>query len=289
MPKQMPPLTWFRAFDAAARHLNFTAAAEDLGLTQSAVSQHVRSLEQRFGVKLFNRHARGITLTDEGRRLFPDVTRAIDTFASLSEAYDNRAEGRILTIAASVSVIQWYLAPGLAAFRADWPDIAVRFINTTWPDEFNVKLADVEIRYGAASLVGRDAIRLEPDELVVVASPGIAADTVLAQPLIQAVGTSDSWAHWSRSTGIDVPREPSLLVDSHGLAVDLARRGTGTALTSSLIAAPSLRDGTLTRADLPSTPSIDGYYLANNSEETPAARAFAAWFTDRIAQVAAAQ
>ena len=284
MPRQMPPLPWFRAFEAAARHLNFTAASEELGLTQSAVSQHVRSLEQRFGLKLFHRHARGISLTDEGRRLFPDVSRAIDTLSSLSQAYDNRADGRLLTIAASVSIIQWHLAPGLAAFRRLCPEIAIRFINTTWPDEFNVKLADVEVRFGAATLVGKDAVRLQPDELIVVAAPGLAAaiGRLAGRPLIEVVGTSDSWAHWSRHTGVETPSEPSLQVDSHGLAVDLARRGAGIALTSSLIAGPSLREGALVRIDAPSAPSIDGYHLAVNSRENPSARAFADWLVESV-------
>ncbi len=284
MPKQMPPLPWFRAFEAAARHLNFTAAAEELGLTQSAVSQHVRALEDRFGLKLFHRHARGISLTDEGRRLFPDVSRAIDTLSSLSQTYDNRADGRLLTIAASVSIIQWHLAPGLAEFRRRHPGLSIRFINTTWPDEFNVKLADVEIRFGAAALVGKDATPLEPDELILVAAPALSADTdsLTDHPLIQVVGTSDTWAHWSRHTGLDIRIEPSLQVDSHGLAVDLARRSAGIALTSSLIAGPSLREGALVRIDAPPAPSIDGYHLAVNSSDNPSARAFADWLVDFV-------
>ena len=112
----MPPLTWFRAFDAAARHLNFTAAAEELGLTQSAISQHVRSLELRFGTILFERKPRGLALTDEGRRMVPDVSKALNTLADLSRDFDQRPEGPSLTIASSVSVAQWYLAQGIAGF-----------------------------------------------------------------------------------------------------------------------------------------------------------------------------
>ncbi|MEM6498530.1 MAG: LysR family transcriptional regulator, partial [Pseudomonadota bacterium] len=67
MSRSLPPLTWFRAFEAAARYLNFTTAADELGLTQSAVSQHVRALEERFGTQLFERKPRGLALTDDGR------------------------------------------------------------------------------------------------------------------------------------------------------------------------------------------------------------------------------
>ena len=78
MSKSLPPLTWFRAFEAASRHLNFTMAANEIGLTQSAVSQHVRSLETRLGVFLFVRKPRGLALTDEGRKLQPQVGAALE-------------------------------------------------------------------------------------------------------------------------------------------------------------------------------------------------------------------
>ena len=79
----LPPLTWLRSFEAAARHLNFTAAADELNLTQSAISQQVRSLEVRLGLKLFERKARGLLLTDEGRKRLP---RTISGLEILSDA-----------------------------------------------------------------------------------------------------------------------------------------------------------------------------------------------------------
>jgi len=280
----MPPLTWFRAFEAAARNLSFTGAAEELGLTQSAISQHVRSLELRFGVPLFERKPRGLALTDDGRRLLPDVGRAIETLADISRAYDKRPAGRSLTVATSVSFAQWYLAPGIGAFRAANPDINVRIINTTWPDEYHRPIADVEIRFGSKSLVGKGAKRLEPDALVAVGAPGLGVDrrTLKDHPLIEAVGTSDDWKRWSEAVGDGEERRPSLLVDSHGLAVDLARQGAGVALTSSLIACPSLADGSLIRLDLPSAPAIDGFYLAVNDGAKGDAAAFSSWLEARV-------
>lgn len=283
----MPPLTWFRAFEAAARNLSFTGAAGELGLTQSAVSQHVRSLELRFGVVLFERKPRGLALTDEGRRLLPDVSMALNTLADLSRGYDHQPEGPSLTIATSVSIGQWYLTPGIADFRRANPDISIRIVNTTWPDEFHLPLADVEIRFGSERLVGKGAARLEPDRSVVVAAPGLSVDpeNLAAHPLIAPVGTSDVWRHWAESVGYRKPVEPSLMVDSHGMAVDLACRGAGVALTSSLIAAPALAGGSLLRVAAPSTPSIDGYYLAANSNAGPAAQAFCGWLKSRIADL----
>ena len=172
----MPPLTWFRAFEAAARCLSFTGAASELGMTQSAVSQQIRLLEQRLGVALFRRLARGIELTDEGRRLIPKVSGAIETLEDVTREFDSGSEGPDLTIAASVSMIQWYLAPGLPRFRRRHPQSVIRLINTTWPDEFHRPIADVEIRFGSEAMVGKGATRLTPDESILVAAPGLTGD-----------------------------------------------------------------------------------------------------------------
>lgn len=287
MSRAMPPLTWFRAFEAAARHLNFTAAADELGLTQSAISQHVRSLELRFGVVLFDRKPRGLALTDEGRRLVPDVSQALNTLAAVSRDFDQRPEGPSLTIASSISVAQWYLAPGIADFQKQHPNLPVRIINTTWPDEFRLPIADVEIRFGSERLVGKDAERLTPNRTIIVASPAIGKGVTNLEdyPLIAPVGTSDTWRHWADSIGHDGNIEPSLLVDSHGMAVELAVAGAGLALTSSLIAAPALGDRRLMQLDLPSADSIDGYFLAVNDDNSGIAEAFADWLRDRIRAV----
>ena len=121
MAKSLPPLTWFRAFDAAARHLNFTAAAQELGLTQSAVSQHIRALESRLGTPLFVRKPRGLVLTDGGRHLVPDVAAALARLRIATDAFEPAVGGDILTIATSVSFAQWFLAPGLVDFSPPVP------------------------------------------------------------------------------------------------------------------------------------------------------------------------
>ncbi|MEQ8666727.1 MAG: LysR substrate-binding domain-containing protein [Rhodospirillales bacterium] len=280
----MPPLAWFRAFEAAARNLSFTGAAGELGLTQSAISQHVRSLERRFGVTLFTRKPRGLALTDDGRRLLPDVSLAISTLADLSLAYDTGRAGTALTVAASVSIAQWYLAPGIASFRAAHPDLPIRLVTATWPDEYHRPVADVEVRFGSAPLVGRHAAALEPNDSIVVAAPGLEIDpaNLGAHPLIEPVGTSDTWRQWADHVGYGGELRPQLMVDSHGFAVDLARRGLGIALTSSLIAAPAIGSGSLIRVDLPSKPCVDGYYLAVNDRDNAAAGAFARWLLGEI-------
>ncbi len=284
MARSLPPLTWFRAFECAARHLNFTAAADELGLTQSAVSQQVRSLELRFGVPLFQRKARGLALTDEGRRLLPDVSSALGVLAATARAFDTGPAEGLLTVATSVSFAQWYIAPGLPRFLSANPGVRVRIVSTIWPDDFHASVAEVEVRFGSNALVGKGAERLLPDELIAVAAPARAADlqSLRDQSLIEAVGTSEGWAAWAIHCSYPEKLEPSLFVDSHGLAIDLARSGAGVALTSSLLAAPSLAEGALVQVHPQALPSEDGYFLATRPRKDEGPQRFAAWLKAEI-------
>ncbi len=279
MPRALPPLTWFRAFEASARHLSFTAAAEELHLTQSAISQQVKSLEMRFGVRLFQRQPRGLALTDEARRLLPEVSAALGALADIAGAYEPRDSGSLLSVAASVSFIEWIIAPALPRLQMDYPQLELRLISTVWPDDFQAANADVEIRFGSESLVGSGAERLQPDELILVTSPTFDGDPgqLHEYPLIETVGTADDWAHWARAMDYTKRLRPSLYVDYHGAALDLAAAGAGVALTSALLAAPGLADGSVRRLGDDSMPARDGYYLALGNAGSQAAQRFADW------------
>ncbi|WP_420011886.1 LysR family transcriptional regulator [Tateyamaria sp.] len=281
MPKSLPPLTWFRAFDAAARHLSFTAAADELGFTQSAISQHVRALEQRLGAPLFIRGKRALILTEAGRGLVPDVAAAMAQLAQATERFVPTQEVPKLTIATSASVSQWVLAPGLRHFHAAHPGVALQLVSTIWPDDFSATRADIDIRFGAQAVVGRNAQLLEPSELCAVVAEGqpIDWDRAVHLPMIQPVGLSTGWQDIGRAMGRRNWPAPLIEVDTHGLAVDLALQGAGVALTHSLIAQRALQDGRLVALDIPQTRAIEGYYLAQNATNLPIAQqAFVDWF-----------
>ncbi|WP_415920159.1 LysR family transcriptional regulator [Tateyamaria sp. SN6-1] len=272
MARALPPLTWFRSFEAAARHLNFTAAAQEIGLTQSAVSQQVRLLEQRLGVSLFARKARGLALTDDGRKLLPKVGASLSQLAEATMAFDTGAAADVLTVATSVSVARWIIAPRLSAFLAAHPDVCVRILSTIWPDDFRTPLADVEIRFGSETQVGHGATRLGPDGLIAVAVPGAATR------IIETVGTSQGWPDWMRAAGRGDLPAPSLFVDSYGAALDLAASGAGMALTSAWLARDAVASGQLEQIDPAEIAGTEGYFLARNAD-TAAARGFADWIT----------
>jgi len=277
MARALPPLTWFRSFEAAARHLSFTAAADELGLTQSAISQQVRSLEMRLGVELFQRQHRGLLLTDDGRKLQPRIGSALDSLAQATASYEIGSTRDLLTIATSISVAQWIIAPRLKDFLADHSGLRVRMLSTIWPDDFKALLADVEVRFGSDKQVGDGAERLTPDSLIPVAHPDLDLDGSLEdQALIEAVGTSETWRDWARLAGRTENLQPSMFVDSHGAALDLALHGNGVALTSSLLAAQALDTGRLIQVHPTALPSSEGYFLAVKAKSDTAI-VFHAW------------
>ena len=281
MKRTLPPLAWFRSFEAAARHLSFTAAAEELGLTQSAISQQVRSLELRVGVELFRRMPRGLALTDEGRLLLPKVGSSLDQLTAAVAPYETAPRTDLLTIAASISIIRWVLAPRLKTFLVDFPEIKIRLLGTTWPDDFKTSLADVEIRFGSEKQVGKNAERLQPDRLIAVARSDH-TDPVDQTLLIDTVGTSQGWQHWAAQEGTDQQLVPSIHVDTYGAALDMAVCGTGIALTSSLLATGLIRDGHLKQFGDTQLHSTEGYFLEVRSN-TSAAVAFGNWIKTVIA------
>ncbi|MDG1068013.1 MAG: LysR family transcriptional regulator [Sulfitobacter sp.] len=278
MMKALPPLAWFRAFEAAARKLSFTAAAEEIGMTQSAVSQHVRSLETSLGVALFIRRARGLSLTDDGRKLLPQVGSALETLTAAARAFETVHTENVLTIATSVSVAQWIISPYLSDFTQSHPNIRMRFLSTIWPDDFHTVRADIEIPFGSQKQVGRDAIMLEPNDLIALKSPTLKG-SIEALPLIESVGTSDGWKTWGEVVGGDP--KPELFVDSYGAALNLAVHGNGIALVSRILAQHGLHAKQLELAHTARAPCKEGYFLRVN-EAKPIALQFRDWLLGRI-------
>ncbi len=265
MPKSLPPLTWFRAFDAAARHLSFTQAANELGLTQSAISQHVRALEDHLSTPLFIRSHRALQLTDAARLLVPDVAASLARLTRATARFVPQSAQMRLTLATSVSVAQHLIAPNLHDFQTRHPDVTIQIVTAIWPDDFASTNADIEIRFGTRDVVGQGARLLQPSLLHAVGTPSLNTRfepsdprrSLSDQKLIQPVGLSTSWNTYAALDG----READVFVDTHGLAVDLAIGGAGIALTHSLISGPALRDGRLVALPLPALPAEEGYYL----------------------------
>ncbi len=283
MRKKLPPLTWFRAFECSGRHLNFTAAARELGLTQSAISQQVRLLEDRFGVPLFIRLPRGLALTDTGRRILPNVTEPLNGLANVAAAFEHDQSKNTLTVAASISFVQRFIVPNLSNFLDDNPTVQIRIKSTLWPDDFMTSDADVEIRFGPAEVAGKDAEELHQDHIVMVCTPDMfkqppSWNDICNTRRIQIVGTLGTWENWSKELNLDPPKNTAQLVDSHGLAIDLARCGAGVALTSFLLATPELAAGTLIIPLNERILALDRYFISvKEKKKNSLAQIFSQW------------
>ena len=278
MVKALPPLAWFRAFESAARRLSFTAAAEEIGMTQSAVSQHVKSLETSLGVALFIRRPRGLSLTDDGRKLLPQVSSALETLTVAARNFDTVPSKNVLTVAASVSIAQWLISPRLNEFTYKNPEINIRFLSTIWPDDFHTVRADVEIPFGSQKQFGRNATRLEPSGLVALKSPKFSGN-IKSSTLIESVGTSDGWKLWAERVGGNPM--PKIFVDSYGAAMNLAINGNGIALVSNILAQDAIRSGKLIMADKTLLTCNEGYYLRYNDKNL-LAKQFHDWLINSL-------
>ena len=288
--RALPPLGWFRVFESAARLLSFTAAADELGLTQSAVSQQIRALEERFGCALFIRKPRGIALTDDGRRLLPGVTDGIANLRAAADAFEPATDPELLTVATSVSIAQWFLAPRLKDFLNQNSQVRVRIITAVWPDEFIASTADVRIRFCPAEAAGKNAKALGSNRIALFGSPGDTSKPskqhnvaeLMNEPLIQPVGTADTWTKFAQGADLPVEKQIDTYVDSHGLAVDFAQSGSGMALTSMLIAAPSVLATRLELLHQHTMPAKDGYFIDTGSHrENDVAKLFVQWLQEQ--------
>ncbi|MBO9425657.1 LysR family transcriptional regulator [Labrenzia sp. R4_1] len=279
MASALPPLNWFRAFEASARHLSFTAAANEIGMTQSAVSQQIKALETKLGVPLFERKARGLTLTDDGRRLLPQVDAALDTLTAATRSFVPDKPKKLLTVSVSVSVLQWVIGPALPSFRAAYPDIALRFIGAIWPDEFSRSLADVVISFGSRKQAGSRAVLLGSGKLIALA-PSQRITSLDTCPVIDTVGISGGWSEWRTATGISCA-DPSIYVDSYGAALDLSSNGNGLCLVNETLARHAVQSGSVVPVS-PITIDANEAYFVETNPASQDAQTFREWLESTV-------
>ncbi len=157
----LPPLTWLRAFEAAARHLSFTVAANELHLTQSAISQHVRSLETFFGKPMFERHTRALSLTEDGANYLPAVREAFNVLVAGAQpcmASSNAQRTRAVTLQCSMGFAAFRLAPRPGELALEHPELRLNIVTPVWDPEKTAQMADVEIRFTRPGGFGQDGL-----------------------------------------------------------------------------------------------------------------------------------
>lgn len=284
-PELLPALA---AFEAAARHQNFAHAGEELHLTASAVSHHVRRLEQRLGVALFQRHARGVSLTAEGRQLADAASSALgDLGGVLGALRGGRDDGALVRIATLHSLLSAWLLPRLPAFAARHPDIRLRFDSSIALARFDEGGPDLAIRYGPGHWDGMSAQRLMDDTLLPLATPALAAGIGRAEEIAGMPRVADlarqGWPDWFRAAGLPAATsEPGYVFSDSTDALDAAAAGLGAVLGRQRIAQPWLDSGRLVRLPGPPLPTRWHYAVVHPAHRrlSAAAKCFVDWLLE---------
>ncbi len=263
-PDPLPPLEWLRVFEAAARLGNFTAAANELGLTQAAVSQRMRNLESRLNAHLFQRLARGVKLTADGEAYLPHIRNALD--AMRRGTSDLFASPRTkITIAAPASVAALWIAPRLKELSTVHNALQISVSAIHRPTDFEVTQADMEVRFGTGSWQHREAVPLYREELVPACSAELFATASNGDwrqlPNIAVSGPRDGWHEWSAAAGETPLPQPVLRFDSLIAAQNAAISGAGVFLASLALARAAIRDDDLVQLSEHPLIMKGGYWL----------------------------
>jgi LysR family transcriptional regulator, glycine cleavage system transcriptional activator len=252
MLRRLPPLNAIKAFEAAARHESFTRAAEELCVTQGAVSHQVKGLEAELGIKLFNRERQRLVITDAGRDYLLVVRDALDRIAIGTERLVQRQSAGALTVSTSPDFAAKWLVHRLGEFGEAHPEIDLR-VSATMPHvDFAREDVDVAVRHGDGNWAGLDVARLCSEELFAVCSPKLLGRQRLSKPAdllkfpLLHLDHRKHWARWLEAAGVpdtDVSHGPVL--NRASMAIDAAVDGQGVALARTALAAWDLINGRL--------------------------------------------
>ncbi|WP_192906730.1 LysR substrate-binding domain-containing protein [Luteimonas marina] len=277
------------AFESAARHQNFAHAAEELHLTASAVSHHVRKLEARLGVALFQRHARGVSLTAEGRLLADTAGGAInDIDVVMRDLHRHRDDRHVVRLTTLHSLAYTWLIPRLPSFIDAHPDIRLRIDTEISLTRFDDSGPDVGIRHGPGHWPGLAAIRLMDESLFPVANATLAGRAELHAPAdiarLPLIGdlSHQGWHDWFRANGVHgVALDPQLVFSDATDALRAAAQGLGATLARERIVAPWLASGQLQRLPGEALPGRYAYHVVYPSHRKPraAVRCVIDWLT----------
>ncbi|MEM6940281.1 MAG: transcriptional regulator GcvA [Pseudomonadota bacterium] len=298
MAVPLPPLTALRAFDAAARHMSFAKAAEELHVTPAALSFQIKSLEDHLGTPLFRRLNRAVELTEAGRALAPDAQEAFETLTKGWRAAQRTQDKRSLTITAGPAFTAKWLAPRLFAFAQEHPDIELRFSASLRRLDLTRDDVDVAIRFGYGPDPGLYSNPLAEEWVTPVMLPEMAARYPSIKDLAHAVLIIDEsisfldrpvgWEAWFQAMGkaAVMPHGPRFSQADH--AIDAALAGIGVALGRRALVIKDLAEGRLVApyGSVLMTGARFRFLCLQGAETRPQIAAFEAWMLREIQKTA---
>ena len=290
--RRLPPLNALRAFEAAARHLNFSRAADELSVTPGAVSQQIQNLEDYIGASLFRRTPRGLLLTDAAQTALPALREAFDRLAEAASLLTGSVDGRRLTLTAPPSFAAKWLVPRLGRFETAHPQVDVWLSADMELVDFANGEVDLAVRYGGGPYPGLEVMRLMRETVIPVMSPELnlaqplSAPCDLAHHVLLHDGSPDAdescpdWQMWLAARGVkgvDGSRGPRF--NQSSLVIEAAMAGRGVALAKRTLAQDDLDAGRLI-APMAITTSVDfAYYVVHPKAKArlPQVKAFVSW------------
>jgi LysR family glycine cleavage system transcriptional activator len=289
--RRLPNLAALRAFEAAARHENFSRAAEEIHVTHGAISHQVRSLEEELGVPLFTRHGKRIAITPEGERFAAILRRALTEIAAAAIALKEDAKQQRLTITALPSFATRWLSPRLGRFIEQHPELEMMLQSSGHLADFTREPVDMGIRFGSGKYPGLVVEKVMDDVYYPVASPRFNGGKLPRTPQklerSMLLRGDEPWTPWFRAAGLDLP-EPvgGLVFEDSSMMLRAAAEGHGIALARHAIVTNELASGELVRLFDIEVKSLLSYYLVclPGTLQKPQAQAFRSWLLDEIAK-----
>lgn len=251
--RNLPHLDYLQAFEAAARHLSFTRAAEELNCTQAAISQRVRALERFFARPLFHRRSNGLELTEVGAAYLPGVAEALDRAEMATQGLLGARMHTSITVSAPLSFVALWLARNLHGFSAANPQLEVRLNSTIWTDP-NVELADLSILALSIANPPPGSVRLGSERLMLLCDPQTAeraakkptADWANAARLIHVQGRMQLLDLWVQKERLALsPQQAPIKVDNAATALEICASGGGITAAMSSYTSAYLASGRL--------------------------------------------
>lgn len=287
MDRAQLPLNALRAFEAAARHLNFTRAAIELCVSQGAVSHQVAQLERRLGTRLFHRLPRGLALTDEGRMLVPVLAEMFNRIAATLDQYGEGRFRESLNVGVVGTFATGWLLPRLDAFAAAHPSIDLRISTNNNRVDLAAEALDFAIRFGDGAWHGTHAEPLLATPMTPVCAPALAARLKSPADLVHErllrSDRSDEWSLWFEAAGVPAPGLRGPIFDSSALMASAAAAGLGVALAPSAMFTRELASELLIQ---PFAVEVDvgRYWLTRliSRPDSAAMRIFRDWLMEEI-------
>ncbi|OED39832.1 hypothetical protein AB833_13705 [Chromatiales bacterium (ex Bugula neritina AB1)] len=291
MNRNLPPVTWLRSFESAARHSNFAAAATELHITPAAVSNQIRSLESHLGFKLFIRMGRGVRLTDLGEAYMQPVSKTFAELSSATSTLFGTAGDRSLNIRCSMSYGALVLAPMLPQFHAANPDIKIQICSTVWAKAIDDDTIDIDIRYGDGHWDDRYIQKITSEYAIPVCTPGfkesLPGNISLAELAglnnIEVLGSQYQWSNLFDHYGVNHDSSTRwITVDTTVVALHYTLAGNGCALVPECHARQMIDTELLVQTVEEKLPLQSAHYLvvARHADNSPDVKRFCNWILD---------